>query len=63
MFTEHNAAVEDLSELNWHVTYKLRSEDKLKDRVDHANAFNRRLLDDIAHVQKHWYDHIHFHFL
>lgn len=54
VIVEHNAAVEDLSELNWHVTYKLRSEDKLKDRVEHANTFNKRLLDDIAFVHKHW---------
>ncbi|XP_067933095.1 coiled-coil domain-containing protein 178-like [Watersipora subatra] len=51
--TEHDAAVEDLSELNWHVTYKLRAEQKLKDRVEHSNTLNNRLLDDIAHVEKH----------
>lgn len=55
LYLEHNAAVEDLSELHWHVTYKKRAEEKLKDRVDHANAFNVRLLDDIAFVQKHWW--------
>lgn len=51
---EHDAAVEDLSELTWHVAYKTRTEEKLKDRVDHANGFNAKLIDDIAHVKKHW---------
>lgn len=51
---EHDASVEDLNELNWHVTYKTRMEDKLKERVDHANTFNERLNEDISFVQKHW---------
>lgn len=52
--TEHDAAVEDLSELHWHVSYKQRSEEKLKDRVEHAQIFNNRLSEDINFVQKHW---------
>ena len=47
--------MEDLSELHWHVAYKLRAEEKLRDRVEHAQTFNNRLTEDINFVNKHWY--------
>lgn len=55
LLAEHDAAVEDLSELHWHVAYRLRSEEKLRDRVEHAQTFNDRLTEDISFVNKHWY--------
>lgn len=54
VFSEHDAAVEDLNELHWHVTYKSRMEEKLRERVENATTFNERINEDISHVQKHW---------
>lgn len=50
---EHEASVNNLNELNFHLTYRSLNEQKVKGRVEVADLFNKRLQEDIAFVQKH----------
>ena len=52
-FTEHDESIMDLNELQWHVSYSSRNEERIKGRVDIAEVLNRRLKEDIEFVKKH----------
>ena len=52
-FTEHQECIIDLNELNWHVAYSSRNEERIKGRVDIAEVLNKRLKEDIEFVKKH----------
>ena len=43
----------DLNELQWHVSYSSRNEERIKGRVDIAEVLNKRLKEDIEFVKKH----------
>ena len=43
----------DIAELNWHVAYKGRAENRIKQRVDVAETLNTKLKEDIDFVTKH----------
>ena len=51
--TEHEECIIDLNELNWHVAYSSRNEERIKGRVDIAEVLNKRLKEDIEFVKKH----------
>ena len=51
--TEHEACAMDIAELNWHVTYRSRNEQRLKTRVSVADTLNKKLKEDVAFVHVH----------
>lgn len=50
---EHEESIMDLNELQWHVSYSSRNEERIKGRVDIAEVLNKRLKEDIEFVKKH----------
>ncbi|XP_074642061.1 coiled-coil domain-containing protein 178-like isoform X2 [Tubulanus polymorphus] len=50
---EHEACARDIFELQWHVSYKGRSQDRMNHRVEIAQTLHKKLQDDIAFVKDH----------
>lgn len=50
---EHEECIIDLNELQWHVAYSSRNQERIKGRMDIAEVLNRRLKEDIEFVKKH----------
>ncbi|XP_064605202.1 coiled-coil domain-containing protein 178-like [Liolophura sinensis] len=50
---EHEACILDVNELQWHVAYSSRSEDRIRNKTNIAEVLNKRLKEDIAFVDKH----------
>ena len=51
--SEHEACINDLNELNWHVSYTKRVLEKAQARKNAADLMNTRLKEDIEFVKKH----------
>ncbi|XP_064626138.1 coiled-coil domain-containing protein 178-like [Lineus longissimus] len=50
---EHEACSRDIYELQWHVSYRGRAEDRITNKMEIADALNKKLKDDIAFVSRH----------
>lgn len=50
---EHEACAMDINELNWHVGYRGRIEDRNQKKVQVSEALNGRLKEDISFVKGH----------
>ncbi|XP_070555830.1 coiled-coil domain-containing protein 178-like [Ptychodera flava] len=50
---EHEACALDISELQWHCSYRGRQEDRVRSKVEIAEVLNSRLLEDISFVKTH----------